>query len=352
MTYPRKPTSSAVLSLLVILASLGGGLVAATGSVAAGHGSPGNYTVYLPDQADHNPDGNADVSVWHLAAMTDGFEDTSSPKGFEVADVLTIGSDAIDFSNCGTSNTAAFGLDRGNDDPGTTTDEGLLRHREDSQFNPNGIVVDFYGEDAFAGEPVSINAEDQVVAAQNDCYKMPSEPGWYQIFGTLNGTGYNGNHFEIQLTSHYFYICDCASEQEAREKLGPPPGEDSGSASTPTPEPEQSTPTPEPEQSTPTPTAEPQQSTPTATAAQGGSTQTATPASGGGDQTATAQSQQNGGQQQQQQQQQQQHQSTTTAAGEASAPVTPTVADGPGFGPGLALVALAGAALVALRRSQ
>jgi PGF-CTERM protein len=281
--------------------------------------------------------------------MTDGFEDTSSPKGFEVADVLTIGSDEIDFSNCGTSNTAAFGLDRGNDDSGTTTDQGLLRHREDSQFNPNGIVVDFYGEDSFAGEPVSINAEDQVVAAQNDCYQMPSEPGWYQIFGSLNGTGYNGNEFEIQLTSHYFYVCDCASEQEAREKLGPPPSEDSGSQSTPTPEPSTPTPTAEPQQSTPTPTAEPQQSTPTQTAAQDGSTPTPTPASGdGGDQTATAQSQQNGGQQQQQQQQQQQ--ATATAAGEAAAPLTPTIAEGPGFGPGLALVVLAGAALVALRR--
>lgn len=359
MTRERNETSSVFLSLLVVLAAVGGGLVAATGGVVAGHDSPGNYTVHLPDDSDHQTgDQNGpSASIWHLAAMADGFDDTPSQKGFEKASFLTIGSDEIDFSNCGTSNTAAFGLDRGNDDSGTTTDQDLLRHREDSQFNPDGIVVDFFDEDDFAGETVDINAEDQIVAVQNDCYEMPPEPGWYQIFGSLNGTGYDGSEFEISLESHYFYVCNCEDEAEARERLGPPPSEQgSGSESTPTPTPEpaEATPTPEPAEATATATA-----TPTPTPAQGASTPTATPASSGDEPSPTGKSQQNDGSQQQQQQQgqqdgqerQQPQQATATAAGEAGVPVTPTIAEGPGFGAGLALVALAGAALVALRRS-
>lgn len=342
MTRERTQSTSVALTMLVVLAAAGVGLVAATGSVAANHDSPANYTVVLPQQEGHYPHDSADTSIWHLASTNEAFEGTSSPQGFEEADVLVIESQAIDFSNCGTSNTAAFGLDRGDDDPGTKTDQGLLQHREDSSFNDHSIVVKFFDEGDIAGSPVSINASDQIVAVQEECYNMPNEPGWYQIFGTLNGTGYDGSSFEIDVNSHYYYICECDSEQEARQTLGPPPSESGGeptatATTTATAEPtDEATPTAEPDERTSTPEPDARGDEPTVTA-------TAKPSGPGNGQQSDQGS--NGGQQQQPRR-------TATPPGDYGVPVTPTIAEGPGFGAGLALLALAGAALVTLRRTR
>lgn len=342
MTRERTQSTSVALTMLVVLAAAGVGLVAATGSVAANHDSPANYTVVLPQQEGHYPHDSADTSIWHLASTNEAFEGTSSPQGFEEADVLVIESQAIDFSNCGTSNTAAFGLDRGDDDPGTKTDQGLLQHREDSSFNDHSIVVKFFDEGDIAGSPVSINASDQIVAVQEECYNMPNEPGWYQIFGTLNGTGYDGSSFEIDVNSHYYYICECDSEQEARQTLGPPPSESGGeptatATTTATAEPtDEATPTAEPDERTSTPEPDARGDEPTVTA-------TAKPSGPGHSQQSDQGS--NGGQQQRPRR-------TATPPGDYGVPVTPTIAEGPGFGAGLALLALAGAALVTLRRTR
>lgn len=138
----------------------------------------------------------------------------------------------------------------------------------------HSIFVDSYGEGSLGGEPVSFNAEDQVVAAQNECYEMPGEPGWYQINARINGTGYNDEYIDSadqgEIFSHYFYICECGSEEEAREQLGPPPSE-------PTPTPTAS-PTP-PSEPTPTPEPTPTRTPPTEGTPFPSSTPTATPAS-------------------------------------------------------------------------
>lgn len=307
------------------------------GSAAASHGSGGNYTVDLPHQSDHLPgDQNpANASIHHLAGLGTVFTGTPSEKGFETAEWLVIRSSEIDFSECKTEDTAGFGIDRGNDDPGTETNENLLDHRKDSSFNPNSIVVEFFDDDDIAGNSVSINAEDQIIAVQTTCYTMPSEPGWYQIFGKLNGTGYNGNQFEVSLNSHYFYICDCASAQEARQQLGPPPSEQDASEATVTP-----TATATAARTTSTGGTSPED-TPSPAAATGTSTRARQQDNGGSGATATRTAKSTGagnaggGQ---------------TAGATVSGPVTPTIAEGPGFGPVAAFLALVAAALVAGRR--
>jgi hypothetical protein len=371
----------AVVALAVVV--LAGG-AAAGGAASAGHdnGIGANYTVALPDQADHYPgtQGGA-ASIWHLAAAGDSFEGTSSPKGLKRMDTLTISNQDIVFGGCTTENTAAFGLDYGNNNTGTKTDEGLLQHRQNSAFNEHAIFVNFFGPDSLAGSPVRYNAVDQIVAVQQDCYEMPSEPGWYQIQARINGTGYNGNYIDSKdqgtIRSHYFYICDCQSEQEAREKLGPPPSDDGGSGgtggggsestATPTATPE-ATPTPTEtsgggggsSESTPTATATPEATasataTPTATV-----TATATEASSGGSgdgdggaggggagqtatvtATASATADANTGGSGATQQNQQ---------GAGQAPATPTAGSGPGFGLVAALGGVLAAALLAFRR--
>ena len=234
----------------------------------------------------------------------------------------------------------------------------------------HSIFVDSYGEGSLGGEPVSFNAEDQVVAAQNECYEMPGEPGWYQINARINGTGYDGSYVDTAdqdagIFSHYFYICECGSEEEAREQLGPPPSEedDGTSESTPTATAEQ-TATAEPDdggseqtataEQTATVTAEPDEEgseqtaiverTATATAEpddDGATEQTATATAGQtatAEQTATATAGSNtgGGQAQ--------------PSGQQSGPGTPTIGAGPGFGLVAALGGLVAVALLALRR--
>ncbi|WP_254832265.1 hypothetical protein [Haloglomus salinum] len=374
----RTSTLVVVAAVALAVVAVGGG--AATGGAAAtGHdnGIGSNYTVALPNQADHYPgtQGGA-ASIWHLAAGGDSFEATSSPKGLKRMDTLTISNQDIVFGGCTTEDTAAFGLDYGNNNTGTRTDEGLLQHRQTSSFKQHAIFVNFFGPDSIAGSPVRYNAIDQIVAVQQDCYEMPSEPGWYQISARINGTGYNGNYIDSKdqgtIRSHYFYICDCQSEQEAREKLGPPPSDDGGgggdggggestATATATPEPtatatetsgggggSESTAT---ATATRTPTATATATatrTPTATA-----TATATEAASGGGgggggatgQTATATAGTNGG-------------ANTGGSGgtqqqtvqQGAGPATPTAGAGPGFGLAAALGGVLAAALLAVRR--
>ncbi|WP_276258708.1 hypothetical protein [Haloglomus litoreum] len=372
-------TSALVVAALSLAAVVVAGGAAAGGASSTPHdnGIGLNYTVGLPNDQSHQP-GADSADIRHYAAANGLFEETSSPDGFERMDTLTIYSQDVLFGTCSTENTKAFGIDRDDDSPGTKTDEGLLSHRENSAFNEHSIYVDFYGGDSLAGEPVSLQDEDQVVAAQTGCYGMPDEPGWYQINARINGTGYNGNYIDTDdqgtVRSHYFYICECSSEQEAREKLGPPPSDegsgedpdDGSSTATPTATPEPTatestgdssgsstataTATPEPTATattTPTATATPTATT-TDTSTDGGASAGGGGGAGGGaaGQTATvtatagADANTGGGGQQTQQQ----------TAQQADGPGTPTAGAGPGFGLVAALGGVLAVALLALRR--
>ena len=357
------------IAVVVISAVVAGGAAGATEN--ASHGTSGDYEVSLPNEVDHYPgdQNRANASIQHLAGLEGTFDGTPSPRGYEVAEYLIIGNPDITFSSCSTENTAAFGVDRENDDPGTETDESLLAARKNSEFNDHEIIIEFFDEDDLAGDSIAINDVDEVVAVQNECYTMPEEPGWYQINGFLNGTGYDGTQFDVTLDSHYFYICECSSEAEAREELGPPPSEQRDDDSTEQTATETATATAtataEP---TATATAEPtatataestaeqtatETATATATATAGStataeSTATATPddggsdgggaddgGSGGGGSAATGGATATG---------------TAAPGSAAGGPATPTVGAGPGFGALAALAGLLAVGLLARRR--
>jgi len=149
-------------------------------------------------------------------------------------------SEDFGYSNCEPDNTAAFGIDRGNDDPGTNTDVSLLTSFKSYTSEENFIDIKYYKEEKLAGGPIQAYVDDQVVAAQNGCYDNPSDPGWYRINGTITGSS-NGDtttDYKVRDLSGYFYVCDCSSRQEAESTLGPPPNEDGsgdgGDGSTPT----------------------------------------------------------------------------------------------------------------------
>jgi PGF-CTERM protein len=299
---------------------------ALAGPAAAAHDSPGNYTVVLPEESDHLPgDQNpANASIQHFAETGSSFDGKPADR-LEVMKWLVISSDAVDFSGCTSSDTTALGIDRGSNNSGTQNDDSILQNMLDSGFQKDKIWVEFNGEDDF-GDTVSISREDSIIAVQSDCYTMPSDPGWYQISGKINGTGPDGNFFEVTLDSHYFAICEgCHDEATAREKLGPRPGEGSTSGETPT--------------ATETATATP---TPTATTTEAAATETPAPTESA-TATATAAPETT----------ETPTRTATEAAsgnGEDSLAATPTPGEGPGFGALAALVALLSGAVLVRRR--
>jgi PGF-CTERM protein len=329
-----------VSTLLVCCLALA--LVAAA-PAGAEHGSPSNFTA-IP--YDHTP-GASDVTYEQHAV---------SPVSFDYLDYIGATWQEGSFAGCGAANSDTFGIDRDNDAPGTKTDEGLAQYVEESKVDEDQFVADFYEKDDAIGSSTNLAKGDEFVSVTTNCFTNPAEPGWYQIKSSIGGTAPNGSYIEAKDISHYFYICDCANEQEARKKLGPPPSEPQQTATAsptataePTPTrtpPEDGTPFP-----SPTPTATPKQST----SAPGGATANsadAGTATQGGDAGSTGGAGSDGG--------------SGSAGSGSTAPSesptatgeswdsyvreTPTVADGPGFGGVTALFALVAAALVALRR--
>jgi len=379
----------AVIAVVVVAGGAGASPTADT----AGHGAEnGNYTVDLPFASDHyprdeNPGGPYNGSINHYAAGTqEVYDNQDASDGIENLTYLKIGNNDIDFSSCSTSNTAAFGIDRDNDDRGTKVDTDLLRYLEQSSFNDHSIEVDFYESNELAAPNendeggreagrkdgdgnAELYPDDEIVAHQGyksgggPCYGMPEEPGWYQIDGFVNGTSFSGSEARIETISHYFYICECSSEQEAREQLGPPPSEadsstDSTSEQTATPEPTateasggggEATATTDTATATATPTAteQPDQQTEKQNQQE---QQTEQQTDQREQQTQQTQQNQQTRQQTQQQTQQQNQPQNQQPNQQGGAPATPTAGAGPGFGLVAAVGGVLAVALLALRR--
>lgn len=345
MFMPRDVSPRATVIALLLLVPAGFAVGA-----GASHDDPQgvNYT-HIPYSSSaggadnsHRP-GIDDASYMSLSVDTDNPPDT----GFRRIDFVVVRSDDIDFSDCQPQDTEAFGIDRDNDDPGTTTDTSLLDNYESVAFNEDSIVLDFYEEEDIAGDSEYINASDQLVSAQVGCYTNPDEPGWYRFRSAMNGTRWNGEHDALTPNSHYFYVCDCSSEQEARETLGPPPSEQvdestatvtSTAARTATPD-ETATRSTESEE---TESGVTEKATVTRTTAVETSRNDGTPirdatGSATATRTTTAASTERSGR-------------PATVRTSSDVPTTPTLAGGAGFGAVASLAALLFAALFALRR--
>lgn len=257
--------------------------------------------------------------------------------------------------DCGVNNVDGAGIDRGNDDSGTSTDESLVNQYEYQGFRtrnqtngsypplqprghrvaPEGwnhrevVEFDFYDPNDFGGSTVTINPEDELVFGFRNCAEYENE-GWYRSWVFINGTTESGEDVEFFALSEWVYVCeDCSSREDARQKFGPPPGEGSDA--------EQSTAT-----ATPTPTAT---STATATAAP---QSTATPEQGtpASNRETAQRDTVTGTAAQDRSQPDRTARRTATAAPSTAVPDTPTYADGPGFG---LLAALVAVALIVLR---
>jgi hypothetical protein len=257
----------AVVAGLLTAAALGAGV----GVARAGHGPEGSNFTYTPLSADDREPGASDTRVGQIGQAAAGV-DTDFETLLRLRAVWRAGS----WESCGPGSAEEFGIDRGSDNEPYTVDEGLTDNVKSFSAGEDSFESKFYDEDEL-GESVHLNSEDRVFSVI-ECPTNPPEAGWHRIdAASVKGRTAGGEVVTYEDPSHWFWICDCRNEAEARDRLGPPPSEP---AETPIP-----TPT-----ATERSTADGEPSTPTGTAATGtrrstetgvASRETATPAATG-----------------------------------------------------------------------
>ena len=227
-----------------------------------------NVTVTLPDQTDHHPgDQNAENASIELSVAAErAFAAEDAKEGLWV-ERLVIRSDWMDYSACSGGNTKGLGIDRGNNNSGTGTDESMVEHLSGFNLEADGLTVYFYSWEAVTNGPPYLAPEDAVALGigrgsdDGPCLTMTDEPGWYQMQAYLNGTvatkcTEEGNETcepdekqfrGVTMASNYVYVCECDDRREAVNDLGLPPNETPTPSPTPTATPEPTaTETPQP----------------------------------------------------------------------------------------------------------
>lgn len=194
------------------------------GTSAAKHGATTNFTITLND---HTPGAtNTTMSAYAAGLQAD----------FPVWGNLTIlFPSGMTTSTCSLTDARAAGVDTNNDDPGTHTDKTFIgkfkEQKQGTDHTPKYGSYNFYSEDSFAGDSISLRSDDQIVARIAGCWGNPSEAGWYRWNGYVNGTNPQNAFAETNAYSHWYYICDCGSYDEAVNTLGAPPTDAAGALS-------------------------------------------------------------------------------------------------------------------------
>lgn len=239
----QAPALAAVVLVLVVVCTSAFG--AAGGATIAHDGQGANHTVTLSGERAQYPRAT-NVTAEHSLVLGDLLEGTGSPEGYEDLDHVIVHRYHFDFQACTRETTTTFGIDRGNNDTGTTVDTDLRPLVKTYDANPDELLLDLTDDRDLGGYAPPLNATDQLVVVARDCYTMPDEPGWYQLRITLGGTGYDGDTMGASrpIESHYVHVCACRNRSEAESVLGPPPSERDGEV-TPGPTPKEPlTPTP------------------------------------------------------------------------------------------------------------
>jgi len=332
------PKRGVVVATVALLAFASLAVAAPLGAVdvaGASHGpESANFTV--EPMSDRSP-GAENVRYGQRVVATAGTD-------LQTLEETTATYEEGSFESCGPSDGETFGIDRGSTHAGYEIDHDLTQNVKSFTARADLLRVEFYDEDDF-GSSTYMNDGDEFVSVST-CIDNPDEPGWYRISGTTTGVTERGERVTSSTESHYFWICHCENEAEAREELGPPPSEpqqtttptptatddggtDGGESGGGTDDSEQES----PKRATVTPTNPPAGGEANATAES-----TDGPTDGGDDADDGTAAPTDGG--------------TTTSTGEWDDHVlqTPTAAEGPGFGPAPALVAILAAVGVLRRR--
>jgi hypothetical protein len=217
-TRPPQGVRVAVVASLLTAAALAVGV----GVVAAGHGPDGSNFTYTPLSADDRQPGATETRVGQIGRAAGGIE-TDFKTLLRLRAVWRAGS----WEGCGPDSSEVFGVDRGSDNEPYNVDESLTTSVKSFTANENVFESKFYDEDEF-GKSVTLNSEDRIFTVI-ECPNNPAEAGWHRIdSSSVKGRTTDGEIVTYEDHSHWFWICRCEDETAAREALGPPPSEPDG----------------------------------------------------------------------------------------------------------------------------
>lgn len=221
------------------------------------HGARTNATVYFEDTPEP---GATEVTMW--SSTVSYFPEGKEEYVYE-GNISIIWTPLI-ASGCQFENLEVFGIDRDNDQPGTETDESAIPYATNGSYFETGVdehqdnlsstdwdyvekgYIDWNDPNNTLSDNLQIYHGDQFIAKQNNCYALPDQAGWYrdrqEAIG-VNGSASPKARQTDWYYSHWYYICDCESYDQAVEKIGPPPSETSESTASPSGNDSQTTPT-------------------------------------------------------------------------------------------------------------
>jgi hypothetical protein len=205
-------------SHVVLLVSIGTLLLLGAVSGAPTAGPSGDYTV----SADDRSAGANNVTYTHNAVLG---TPSNGAGQIENLSSLTFEYRHGSFAGCGADDITAFGIDRNDDDPGTRTDESLLRHTERMTVGANFVVFDLYeGDELAASEdsPVTLNVSDEVVL-RHACVDNPDTPGTYRLHWAANGTS-DGAYTAYDTPSNRVRIVQSGPQNTPTATTTEPPG--------------------------------------------------------------------------------------------------------------------------------
>lgn len=192
------------------------------GSVGAGHGpDAAEFTV---EPIDDRTPGATNVKYGMRVVGKAGID-------FETLRRTRAVFEAGSWVSCSPGDSEEFGIDRGSTHEGYRTDEGLQENVKTFSAGEDVFETEYNGEEDF-GPSTHLDDGDELISVAK-CPDNPDEPGWYQMSGSSTGITESGERVTYGGDSHYFWICDCENEAEAREELGRSPS-DSTPTATPT----------------------------------------------------------------------------------------------------------------------
>lgn len=252
-------TATVVATVLVVAATVVVGL----GAVSATHEqaeTTDGFKPYTGNGSIPQPGNTYDVELYNVPAHSD-FQGPIPPKVEFRVDYIKYYSATI--SSCEVSDVRTGGVDRGNDNPGTHTDEDLVPKLFDNgEYNaskglaPGKVTTTDWDHREmtwlrFAPDGAAFTEEfhmhrngtqDEGILAVDDCITMPSKSGWYRTWVFFNGTiekihgsddqvtvqgetYKEGDYIEGWEPSLWYPVCDCSESRHVPMKLGVPPGE-------------------------------------------------------------------------------------------------------------------------------
>lgn len=235
------------------------------GGLVTPHEPQTNASVYFLETPEP---GATDITMWSstVTATPSQYEGETYEANFSISWTPLVA------SGCQLENVKTFGIDRGNDDPGTEVDESAIQAvSNDSTFETGvkeyqdqlsttewdyveKVMINWNNPNNSFTSNFQVQDGDQFIVEQDSCYALPDKAGWYRdrqksigVIGSISPK----ERYTQTYYSHWYYICDCESYDAATETLGPPPSK--AGSSTPTTSPDNGGP------ATPPPTASPPQ---------------------------------------------------------------------------------------------